>query len=707
MNETAAQEFSYFVLNTPEKWHQGSGSSVVVNETGHLTLAPSRNISSSEEGGSATGLAVDRRRDVYFFGARTCGLYRYSPSSEILEGVSCFGGCGRDYGRFRFAAPDGDGFSGGLAFSGSTLLVADAYNHRVQGFYLPYYQIRFVVGREENCTPVPGVAPAEFHLPTDIVADSQGQFYVLDYGNRRIQQFHHAGRFRRFIGADILQQPESFALDASDCLYVIDSDSARLEVFDSTGQHLRTVIDFTQLATPIQPSGLAVGQNGIIYVGEQGDGDNLHIHQFDASGRYFGYFGRYSKRCRKLIAGPRGGVFASCGPAGQIVGFTGAQTFESEGIYYSRRFDSTIEECHWHRIALELVPAEKARLDVFFHASDKQMTVEEIEADDAWQPLVHSPQDTKVCSDALFFAGVGRYLHLKFTFFGDGAHSYEVAQCNVYFERLSYLRYLPAVYQEDPRGRDFMERFLSLFESLNLEVEEEIEHMARFFDPDVVRNEFLEWLGAWLALLQDKNWSEQKRRTFLRRAYHLYTLRGTAAGLSELVGLFTGAEVTIIEHYKLFTPMVLGVTSTAGVTTVVGKAPVTPLVLENSSQIGEFALKESPDTPEVPFTHYAFDFSLLADTTQLTQAGEVQALYRLIEEEKPAHTRCRIQTSEGDMQLGTHAFLQVDTKLSRGFQTMRLGITSRLGKETFPGTYFCRRGMLGGRSRIAVDTLLN
>ncbi|HKJ66344.1 MAG TPA: phage tail protein [bacterium] len=708
MNETAAKDFRYFVINTPEKWRQGFGSSVLLNQDGHLTLTPKQTISSLGDLGHATGIAIDKQDNLFILDALCCGLFRYSRQDAALVRVNCFGGCGQDYGEFRFTSAEQKEYAGGLAFTGSTLLVADTYNHRVQGFYLPYHQIRFVLGREENCEPVPGTAPGEFNQPRDIVADSQGHFYVLDYGNRRIQKFNRIGQFRRLIGTDgMVEQPESFAIDATDCLYVLDSGKSTVEKFDSMGNYLGTMIDFSETDHPIQPSGIAVDPDQIIYVGEQRPGDDLRIHQFDADGRYLGAFGEYSDRCLKLIVDRNGGVYGSVGSDGQVLGFTGEEAYEQEGVYYTRVFDSTIEECTWHRMMLELEPAEKARLDVFFYASDNETTVEEIDANESWEPVLHSPENSVIGTDALFFSGVGRYLYLKFIFFGDGLHSYEVAQCRVYFERLSYLRYLPAVYQQDPAGRDFMERLLSLYESLNLEVEEEIAHMARFFDPEVVEDEFLEWVSMWVALMQDKNWPEEKRRAFLRRAYQLYKIRGTSIGLKEVIHLFTDAEVAIIEHFRLRSPMVIGASSTTGISTVVGKTPLQPLLVEESSEIGEFALKESPDSPQAPFEFNAFDFSLLADTSRLTSPEQLDALYRLIEEEKPAHTRCRIRTSEGEMQLGHHALLQVDTKLSRGFPAMRLGTTSCLGKNSYIGTYYCRRGMLEMRSSIAVDALLN
>ena len=119
--------------------------------------------------------------------------------------------------------------------------------------------------------------------------------------------------------------------------------------------------------------------------------------------------------------------------------------------------------------------------------------------------------------------------------------------------------------------------------------------VAKYFDPQAVNSEFLDWLGTWIAVLRDYNWPEEKRREFLKRAYRLYKVRGTVRGLKEMVELFTGGEPLIIEHYRLQTPMVLSANSTLGTSTVVGKRFRRRLVIEESSRIGEFALIETDE----------------------------------------------------------------------------------------------------------------
>jgi hypothetical protein len=174
-----------------------------------------------------------------------------------------------------------------------------------------------------------------------------------------------------------------------------------------------------------------------------------------------------------------------------------------------------------------------------------------------------------------------------------------------------------------------------------------------------------------------------------------------------MIELFTEGPTRIIEHHLLQTPMVLGAHSTLGRSTVVGRSFAKRLVLEESSRIGEFALIETDQPAERPFEVGAFDFTLLADTSKLENDAQRQALRQRVEEEKPAHTRCFLRASGETMRLGAHAFLGVDTTLSKGFEIARLGINSQIGKETFLGTKFRRRGVIGVRSTIAVDAVLH
>lgn len=746
MRCTVPEDVQYFTINTPNKWHEGLGESVFVNAEGYLSLTPMLNLGMFGENGYATGLAVNSQGELFIIDAENCNIWVITPESQTPRRLQCaetsdikgrrfayshdlrhggqikgLFGCGNQVGEFRFKKRRIA--SGGLAFSRDTLYVADTFNHRVQAFYLPaaylpQFQIRLLLGRQGNCGPVKGDGKGEFKHPTDLVTDSRGNLYVLDYGNKRIQKFNKLGQFLQFfgnVGEHALKNPVSLAIDKDDFIYVVDSppacvvdsSSSTVKKFNRKGEWQSTPVEFRKTPQPMHPSAVAIDKNGIMYVGEKGTGSDLSIHQFDQNGNYLGHFGKYSCGCFKLVIDRAGRLYASCGSNGELILLAGDGHFEKQGTYYSKVFDSTIEDCQWHRLALDIKPADKSTIVSMFRASDKEFAGNEKENILAWQPLFDTPHNSGAVRDALFTNAAGRYLQLKFLFSGDGFHTHKVKQAQIYFQRLSYLRYLPATYQEDKEGREFLERFLAIFESISFEIEQEIAGVAKYFDPQVVNAEFLNWLGTWIAVLRDNNWPEEKRRELLKRAFRLYKTRGTTRGLQDMVELFTESKTLIVEHYRFQTPMVLSANSTLGNSTVVGKSFTKRLVLEESSRIGEFALIESDEPAGKPFEAGAFDFTFLVDTSKLKTDAQMQALHRLVEEEKPAHTQCFLRTGGNVMQLGLHALLEIDTKLSNGSEPARLGITSQIGKGTFLGTKFRRRGVIGVRSAITIDAVLH
>lgn len=107
-----------------------------------------------------------------------------------------------------------------------------------------------------------------------------------------------------------------------------------------------------------------------------------------------------------------------------------------------------------------------------------------------------------------------------------------------------YLRYLPAIYQED----DLMGRFLMLFGSFWKPLERQINDLWLYFDPQLTPAEFLPWLASWMSLMLDESWPEEKRRQLIRSALSLYRKRGTRQGLEEYLAIYTGVKPRIVEH---------------------------------------------------------------------------------------------------------------------------------------------------------------
>lgn len=140
--------------------------------------------------------------------------------------------------------------------------------------------------------------------------------------------------------------------------------------------------------------------------------------------------------------------------------------------------------------------------------------------------------------DALLRDAEGRYLWIELDLVGDRVRTPVVDDVRAYFPRQSYLRHLPAVYREDAESAAFLERFLSIFESVFTDVDEAIAAMTRYFDPAGAPPEALSWLGDWLAVEAGEAWPDPARRDLVAQAPSLYKRRGTRGGLLEVLRIY-------------------------------------------------------------------------------------------------------------------------------------------------------------------------
>lgn len=202
--------------------------------------------------------------------------------------------------------------------------------------------------------------------------------------------------------------------------------------------------------------------------------------------------------------------------------------------YTSRPLDSGIENCRWHRIILDADIPENSLIKVSFHTAQSE------QAEIKWT----EPLEFQNKKDALVEAPPGRYIKLNI----EGEGSPIIRQIKIYFPRLSYLRYLPSIYQEDSAGKEFLERFLSMFESFLHDNEELISLIPSYFDPMAAPENFIPWLADWVSLdlyelLGDKN------REFILKVLEFYKQKGMAEGISRLVSLLTGIEKCCVKEY--------------------------------------------------------------------------------------------------------------------------------------------------------------
>jgi len=140
--------------------------------------------------------------------------------------------------------------------------------------------------------------------------------------------------------------------------------------------------------------------------------------------------------------------------------------------------------------------------------------------------------------DTLLENVTGRYLHVRLELVGGVDASPEIGSFRAYCPKQSYLRYLPQQFGRTGERNAFLERYLSVFESEFVDIEEEIERITQYVDPEGVPNEYLSWLSSWLAIEFDDRWPAEAKREFLARAPRLFKLRGTKAGMGQTLRLY-------------------------------------------------------------------------------------------------------------------------------------------------------------------------
>jgi len=71
---------------------------------------------------------------------------------------------------------------------------------------------------------------------------------------------------------------------------------------------------------------------------------------------------------------------------------------------------------------------------------------------------------------------------------------------------------MPEPYQDDPQSSAFLEQFLSVMETPFVDIEQAIDSIGEYFDPNGAPSESLSWLEEWLAADIGREWPESARR---------------------------------------------------------------------------------------------------------------------------------------------------------------------------------------------------
>lgn len=719
MNKSGPGEFQILLLNSKSAWDKGLPVHINVTREG-LKIQETRDYVKET---AIAGEVFPDRFEIKDFSAGSCHLvyildskglvWIYDVRGKRAEPLDCI--CSL------FSRPES------IAYSPGTVYIADSTQKKVFALAEINSQIRWTAGPELQSAEENLVRN---FIPITIRADKDGNIYILTPyethnsgnveaegvlsvpagGRVAIVKFNKWGRFvNEFIikielstpiKVEQLNEAVDFCIAQDGSLFILETDGRKVIKYLASGIKDWEKNHWTTF--PELPSGIGIDGSGNIYIGErhnllQGKENGYFIYKLSRSGDFLGMVPFFQGDVGKLQIDKDERIYVYSKSSLELtilkqepVLYRFSENPLPYGIYFSRAFEVNIPEIQWHKLVIDADIPENTQVKVsYLSANEKEFIINgnRINVDELLVcPVNSSEKDFEDRAailnrlgwssplinpkDALIQSQTGRYLWLRIELTGTKEKSPILKSIKVYSPRLSYLRYLPAVYQEDERSRELLERFLSLFETFFSQMEMQIGTVERYFDADFVRGDFLRWLGTWLAIAEDENWPEDKLRLLIKKAPRLYKRRGTREGIEGMIKVYTGDKPFIVEQFQL-----------------------------KCAQAGE----EIDPLLVRLFSADPYSFCVLLKPFQVSKENETQALRRIIDSEKPAYTSAKVVSLQPWIYLDMHTYLEVNTYLSK--PSLRLDVGSMMPQDTVL-TDIDEVGQIERRSKLGWNTSL-
>lgn len=526
----------------------------------------------------------------------------------------------------------------GVAFSRDCdLLVADAGEGAVRGRLIvltwPELFVRQVV-------PIDG-------RPWDVAVDPAGLIYVADAEAGRVRRFTRQWRPDGWPGGEgVLNQPKHLAIAADGTPHVVDLDPAtglnrlsRLMPLGEIEPVDETAFWLIALPAPIRRDGADLFAPGA----ECPDlGPRLRNVRVDRRGRL-----------------PQGPVLIYTPPLGRRV---------RTGTFLSDSLDSGIFGFAWHRLGFDMDLGAAGALEIETVTLATPLEPARIASlpESAWsRRIVLTPS---MLPEALVQSPPGRYLALRLKLRGDGLDTPRLRAIDILGPRKSSLRFLPRPFHDDPVSRDFLDRFLSYFDTIFAEVEHRIGRFSAELTPQgAPEGAFLAWLASWFDIRVLAAWDAPTRRAFLRNAMNLHRTRGTVPGLKALVRLHLGLTApmpAIIEGFRI---------RSYAERRIVGEADLPD---------GSLRIAGVPLTQPLIAGETAHRFALVVPEASVPTEDDRATLRDLVDRFRPAHTDWLMIAVPPGTRIGCQSTVGVDTILgtypAEPLGTMRLGQSANL-----------------------------
>jgi phage tail-like protein len=592
------------------------------------------------------------------------------------------------------------------------VVVSDTGNHHVKIFAPPTYALLQDWGAHDALDePRHGNGPQMFRFPWAVAADACNIVYVVDRGNRRVQKIRADGAWQDELSDKQWVSPTRMALGPEGLVAVIDTGANAVFIIKSGLPRMLSGVN--------RPRSVAIDAEARVYVGDDeglvhvfiSDPNSLNDYQLAGWGVM-----SFSGGIVDLAWDRTYGLLAivaetTNGRRQRLWKIDPNGASARTGTFITQALDSTIPNCQWHRVLLNASLPKGTSIQIDSYSAETTPDPAQADtADQVLEPLDPSFNQWKLCikagddnPDCLVQSGPGRYLWFRLTFNSNGLTTPQTDQqrggpssilskgsptlrsVKVFYPRVSYLQYLPAVYQENENSRLFLDRFLSIFQSEFDDLDRQIDRIWQLFNPGSAPAKALSWLASWLAVEVDPGWSENKIRKMLKKAFRAQCQRGTVKGLVQAIHDYADARAVVVEHFKLRRmPILSAGTSLNDGVRLWSKNFYKRLQLGANSRIGDFQLVSDPAPDVEPLNQDANQFTVLFLANPYGPSDTERKIGQVVEREKPVHTEAAICPLLPRFRVGVQSTVGIDSVVG-GITRLALNRLSTLGYDSILG----------------------
>ncbi len=655
-------EYKVQSIETDEQWRSGLACGLRLNEEGiSLFARPAFEswLTPPEWSGDVTDVAIDECGQVYWIARASStpgvprpfwNLFVYNPHTGRTERLIGLGTSGEIEPLRLWLGPE-------------ILWIFDFLGSRALAFERGNLQILYEIG-----------IPRDFE---EIAFDGEDSFYALEPSGEHWQLCRYdappAPSKPECVPVFECAKPAAVAVSREVAVFVYCADLGRVIKFDPAGRKFdvvgsQAIAELKNFKTKSKGTPMEIDSRGVIYLASQ---EQPALHLFDPAGSYLGQ-ARLPKEIKRIIGigfDRLDKIYLATDRGIAVFSLTLSEIGET-GAYYTRTLDNGVQGGQWHRVDLDAHLPPRTSIEVRHHASDDPALKRAVDAalnsglpayevcrrmENLLGPLwnkrapevFQSEEDSGVSSatrDMLVTPAAGRYLWLKITLATfDDSNRPSVRGMRVIYPRSSYLRYLPGIYREDEVHAAFLEKFLSLFETVFQGLDRKIDLLFQQFDPLTTPPAFLPWLASWINLTVEEDVPPERVRRLIERAPALYRRKGTPAAIREFLEIYTGRPAFIVEEASQFEPMLLGGETRIGRGSILLRSGLRGFRLGDTSMIGGSALRDRVRDPEEPFLALAGRFIAFVDMAPAEFAALRRTLERVLDEHKPANTVCTLR----------------------------------------------------------------